>query len=112
MLLALWLYATMEGVGAARALDRLCDYHAAYRWLCGGVPVNHNLLSEFRREGGALLDRVLTQSVTGLIAEGIITPEESAIDVPRFGHAPGAVRWRRESGWRRSRRRWRSGSRR
>jgi transposase len=80
VLLALWLYATMEGVGAARALDRLCDYHAAYRWLCGGVPVNHNLLSEFRRESGAILDRLLTQSLTGLIAEGIITPEEAAID--------------------------------
>ncbi len=80
VLLALWLYATMEGVGAARALDRLCEYHAAYRWICGGVPVNHNLLSEFRREGGALLDRLLTQSLTGLIAEGLITTEEAAID--------------------------------
>ena len=80
VLLALWLYATLEGIGAARAVDRLCNYHAAYRWLCGGVPVNHNLLSEFRRDSGAILDRLLTQSLTSLIAEGLVKPEEVSID--------------------------------
>jgi transposase len=80
VLLALWLYATMQGIGAARAVDRLCDHHAAYRWLCGGVPVNHNLLSEFRRDSGAVLDGLLTRSLTGLIAEGLVKPEEAAID--------------------------------
>jgi transposase len=39
LLLALLLYATSEGVGSARALDRQCKYHDAYRWLCGGVSV-------------------------------------------------------------------------
>jgi len=48
ILLALWLYATLEGVGSARALNQLCIHHIAYRWLCGGVEVNHNILSEFR----------------------------------------------------------------
>jgi len=37
LLLGLWLYATSDGVGSARALDRLCDSHDVYRWLCGGV---------------------------------------------------------------------------
>jgi len=41
ILTALWLYATLEGVGSARALDRLCGEHDAYRWLCGGVGVNY-----------------------------------------------------------------------
>ncbi|HKO07474.1 MAG TPA: IS5/IS1182 family transposase, partial [Alphaproteobacteria bacterium] len=41
LLLALWLYATSEGVGSARALARLCESHDAYRWLCGGVSVNY-----------------------------------------------------------------------
>ena len=80
VLLALWLYATLDGVGAARALDRLCGQHAAYRWLCGGVPVNHDLLSSFRRESGAELDRLLTLSLTGLIAEGLVSLEEVAVD--------------------------------
>ena len=60
--------------------DRLCQQHAAYRWLCGGAPINHDLLAGFRRENAALLDRLLTQSVTGLIAEKLVTPEELAID--------------------------------
>src|SRR6185295_17167997 len=33
VLLALWLYATAEGVGSAREIERLCTAHAAYRWL-------------------------------------------------------------------------------
>jgi transposase len=80
VVLAVWLYATLEGIGSARAIDRLCQQHAAYRWLCGGAPVNHDLLAGFRRENAALLDRLLTQSVTGLIAEKLITLEELAID--------------------------------
>src|SRR5580692_8778184 len=38
------------------------------------------LLSEFRRDSGALLDTLLTQSLTALIAEGLISLEEMAID--------------------------------
>ena len=78
-MLAVWLYATLEGIGSARAIDRLCRQHAAYRWLCGGAPVNHDLLAEFRRAHAGLLDRLLTQSVTGLIAEKLVTLEELAI---------------------------------
>jgi transposase len=80
VVLAIWLYATLEGIGSARAIERLCQQHAAYRWLCGGAPINHDLLSEFRREHAALLDRLLTQSVSGLIAEKLITLEELMID--------------------------------
>jgi transposase len=80
VVLAVWLYATLEGIGSARAIDRLCQQHAAYRWLCGGAPINYDLLAQFRRENAALLDRLLTQSVTGLIAEKLITLEELAID--------------------------------
>ena len=46
LLLALWLYATSEGVGSARALARLCESHDAYRWLCGGVSVNYHGLAD------------------------------------------------------------------
>jgi hypothetical protein len=36
LLVALWLYATVEGIGSARALARLCQEHLAFQWLCGG----------------------------------------------------------------------------
>src|SRR5712671_2921180 len=46
LLLALWLFATSEKIGSARALARLCDNHDIYRWLCGGVSVNYHGLAE------------------------------------------------------------------
>src|SRR5512140_3556720 len=39
LLLALWLVASSDGIGSARALDGLCKSHDVYRWLCGGVSV-------------------------------------------------------------------------
>src|SRR3546814_4141662 len=78
VLLALWLYATLDGVGSARALARLCRAHAAYRWLCGGVPGNYPGMSDFRTLAGALLDRILTESVTGLAADGLVALAEAA----------------------------------
>src|SRR3954464_934419 len=72
LLLALWLYATSEGVGSARALERLCNSHDAYRWLCGGVSVNHHTLSDFRVAHPELLDRLLVENVAALAKAGLI----------------------------------------
>ena len=80
ILLALWLYATVDGIGSARALDRLCVHHSIYRWICGGVSVNHTLLSEFRADSGDFLDQLLTSSLAALMAEGLVTLEEVITD--------------------------------
>ena len=37
VLMALWLYATVEGVGSARALARLAERDLAYRWLAASL---------------------------------------------------------------------------
>src|SRR5690606_16042184 len=76
LLLALWLYATSEGIGSARALARLCTCHDAYRWLCGGVSVNHHGLSDFRAAQADLLDRLLSAHVASLSAAGVIDLDE------------------------------------
>ena len=80
VLLSLWLYATIEGVGSARELERLAQSDAAYRWLAGGVPLNHHGLADFRVDSVEVLDRLLTQSVTALIAEGLVSLDEIAVD--------------------------------
>lgn len=80
VLLALWLYATIEGVGSARQLDRLAQSDVAYRWLAGGVPLNYHGLADFRVAHVEVLDRLLTDSVTALIAEGVVSLAEIAID--------------------------------
>ncbi len=80
ILMALWLYATAEGVGSARALAKLCTAHDAYRWICGGVPVNHHTISDFRTAHGDRLDVLLTQSVAALMDEGIVDLERVSQD--------------------------------
>jgi transposase len=80
VMLALWLYATVEGIGSARELERLGQSDAAYRWLAGGVPLNCHGLADFRVDSVEVLDRLLTQSVTALIAEGLISLDEIAVD--------------------------------
>jgi transposase len=80
VLLALWLYATVEGVGSARELDRLTERDLAYRWIAGGVPVNYHGLADFRVAHPAVLERLLTESVTVLIAQGLVSLDEIAID--------------------------------
>ena len=80
ILLALWLYATADGIGSARALARLCEHHTIYRWICGGVGVNHTMLSEFRLDSGEFLDGLLTRSLAALMKEGLIRLDEVITD--------------------------------
>src|SRR5438552_8224130 len=67
ILLGLWILATLDGVGAAREIERLCTQHIAYQWMCGGVNVNHHTLSDFRNLSSDLLNGLLTQTVAVLI---------------------------------------------
>lgn len=78
--LALWLLATIEGIGSARELDRLTERHLAYRWLCCGVPVNYHGLADFRVTHADVLDELLTQSLASFMAEGFIDMEEIIVD--------------------------------
>lgn len=94
ILTALWLYATIEGVGSARALDRLCAEHDAYRWLCGGVSVNYHTLADFRIGHGELFDRLLTDGVAALIAEGLVTLSRVAQDGVRVRASAGSGSYR------------------
>src|SRR5438552_3934389 len=61
VLLALWLYAAIEGIGSARHLDRLSERDVAYRWIAGGVPLNYHGLSDFRVGHVEVLDRLLSE---------------------------------------------------
>jgi transposase len=96
LLLALWLLATLDGVGSARALARLCEAHAAYQWLCGGVSVNYHTLAEFRTAHVELLDALLTHSVATLMAEGLVTLAQVTQDGMRVRASAGAASFRRE----------------
>ena len=97
ILLALWLYATVDGVGSAREIERLTEAHNAYRWICGGVKVNHHTLSDFRCARVELLDEWLTHSVAVLMEQDLVTLERVAQDGMRVRASAGAASFRRRS---------------
>ena len=95
ILMALWLYATLEGVGSARALGRLCEEHDAYRWLAGGVSLNYHTLADFRVGHGDVLDDLLTTGVAALVAEGVVELTRVAHDGVKVRASAGAGSFRR-----------------
>jgi transposase len=95
ILIALWLYATIDGVGSAREIDRLCAHHDAYRWIRGGVSVNYHTLSDFRVAHDAALSGLLTQSIAALLHRGIVTLARVAQDGTRVRASAGAGSFRR-----------------
>jgi transposase len=96
LLMALWLYATSDGVGSARALARLCESHDAYRWLCGGVSVNYHGLADFRTAHPELLDGLLTEHVASLSVAGVVSLDEVVQDGVRIRASAGASSFRRK----------------
>jgi transposase len=97
LLLALWLYANSDGVGSARALERLCHSHDVYRWLCGGVSVNYHTLSDFRVGCADLLDRLLAEHLAALAKAGLVDLDTLAQDGVRIRASAGAASFRREA---------------
>jgi len=97
ILVSLWLYATLRGVGSARELNRLCEQHVAYRWICGDVTMNYHTLSDFRTGQVELLDRLLTESAASLMAEGLVTLDRVAQDGVKVRASAGAGSFRREA---------------
>ncbi|MFA7528434.1 MAG: transposase, partial [Ottowia sp.] len=95
ILFALWLYATLQGVGSGRELARLCQAHDAYRWICGGVSVNYHALNDFRAGNEALMDELLSDNVAALAAAGAISLQRVAQDGMRVRAAAGAASFRR-----------------
>jgi len=97
ILFALWLYATLQGVGSGRELTRLSQEHDAYRWICGGVSVNYHALNDFRAGNEALMDNLLTDNVAALAAVGAISLTRVAQDGMRVRADAGAASFRRQA---------------
>ncbi|HEY6351388.1 MAG TPA: transposase [Candidatus Angelobacter sp.] len=96
LLVALWLYACIRGMGSARELARRCQESIPFRWLCGGVSVNHRLLSDFRTDQGEALDDLLTQVIASLVEQGLVKVSRISQDGVRVRVGAGAASFRRE----------------
>lgn len=97
ILMALWLFATIEGIGSAREVARQCDDSLPFQWLCGGVGINHKTLSDFRVGHGALLEGLLGDSFAALMAAGVAGLERVAQDGVRVRASAGASSFRRHA---------------
>src|SRR5271157_5465779 len=96
LLLSVWLYACIRGIGPARELARRCEESLPFLWLLGGVTVNHHLLSDFRTDHGAALDELFTQVVASLVDKGVVKVSRISQDGLRVRVGAGASSFRRE----------------
>ena len=96
LLIALWLYGCIRGIGSARELARRCEEVIPFRWLCGGVSVNHRLLSEFRTAHGEALDELFTQVIASLVEQDVVKVSRVSQDGLRVWVGAGASSFRRE----------------
>lgn len=96
LLVGLWMYGCIRGIGSARELARGCEESAPFRWLCGGVGVNHRLLSDFRGDHGAALDDLFTQVIASLVDKGLVSVSRVSQDGVRVRVSAGADSFRRE----------------
>ena len=96
ILLALWMFATIEGVSSARHLARLCQRDLPYMWICGDVGVNHHLLSDFYTSHPKFLDELLTDTIATLLHQEVVALETVAQDGMRVRANAGSRSFRRQ----------------
>jgi transposase len=96
LLVALWLYATMEGIGSGREIARLCECHDAFRWLCGGVPVNYHTLNDFRVGHEKTLDDLFTEVLAVLTHKGVVSVKRISQDGTKVRANAGGGSFRKE----------------
>ena len=96
ILVALWLQATLDGIGSARELGRRCETDIPYLWMLGNVRINYHTLSDFRVEHGEFLEKILVDTVASLIDSGLVPLETIAQDGMRVRASAGSSSFRRK----------------
>ena len=96
LLVALWLYATVRGIGSARELARRCRESDPFKWLCGGVTLNYHTLSDFRVDHGPALDALFTRILVTLVDKKLVKVYRISQDGIRTRACAGASSYRRE----------------
>lgn len=96
VLLALWVYATVEGIGSARQLAQLSTEHDVYRWIRGGVPVDYHLLAEFRVSHQKEIDDLISQIIAVLLKTKVIELKRVSQDGMRVRASAGGGSFHRE----------------
>jgi transposase len=96
ILVALWAYATVEGIASARRLAKLCRYDDRFKWLCGGVDVNYHTLADFRTAHPEWVEQQVVDIVATLMHEGLIDLNRVGQDGMRVRASAGSGSFKRE----------------
>ncbi len=96
ILVALWLSATLDGIGSARELDRRCQTDIPYLWILGNVSVNYHTLSDFRVAHSDFLDQMLVDTVASLIDRDLVSLDVVGQDGMRVRASAGSSSFRRK----------------
>jgi transposase len=73
ILVALWLYATDEGIASAHKLALRCYDCDPFKWIRGGVDVNYHTLSDFRTNHAEWLKEQVVANIATMRAEGLVS---------------------------------------
>jgi transposase len=95
ILVAVWLYATLDGEISARRLATFCKEFNPYIWLCGGIEINHHTLSDFYTSHTDWLEKQFTLHLASLIHQGLVDFETVAQDGMRVRASAGTASFRR-----------------
>jgi transposase len=96
LVISLLLYGRCEGIVNAREIERRCERDDAFRWLCGGVCVNHHLLSDYDSKLHVEVDGLFNQLLAVLLHQGLVSIERTTHDGTRVRASAGAASFRRE----------------
>jgi transposase len=89
LLIALWLYAAIDGIACGRKLAKLCLESSPYRWLCAGITLNYHTLNDFRVDHEEAVDDLLTQMIAALIEAQVVSVDRVAVDGTRLRASAG-----------------------
>jgi transposase len=96
LLIAMWLYACSQGIGAAREVSRRCESEPGLRWLCGDQPINYHTLSDFRVQHHDALRDLFVDALGVLSQQGLISLQQVAHDGTRIPTVAGKASFHRE----------------
>jgi transposase len=96
LLVGLWLWGCIGGMGSARELDRRCRESRSFMWMCGGVGVNYHLLADFRVGHAEALDELFTVVLASLVDQKLVKVKRISQDGVRVRASAGAGSYRGE----------------
>jgi len=96
LLISLWLYSYMQGIGSAREIEKRCGYQPAYQWLTGAEIVCAHTLSDYRTAHETALKDLAAQVLAVLAEEGMVDLQQVTQDGTKISASAGSDTFRRK----------------